>query len=185
MHVLRGSPYQVLIKTILSHRTKDEITDAVSEVLFDRYPDTASLKAADAAEVEEIIHPTGFFSVKAKRIIVDEKYGGHVPSTREKLLELPGVGPKTANCVLLYAYGEDAIPVDTHVHRIANRLGWVSETAPEKTEASLTKVVPKELWADINELLVTFGKTICRPVSPKCSECKLRMSCRYSSDSHK
>ncbi|HPR42437.1 MAG TPA: endonuclease III [Candidatus Methanofastidiosa archaeon] len=182
--IRKGDPFQTLIKTILSHRTKDENTDRASEALFRRYPDAPSLKSAPIEDVEELVRPAGFYTVKARRIvevarIVDEEMGGVVPDTKEGLMELPGVGAKTANCVLVFAYAKDAIPVDTHVHRIANRIGWVDTRTPEDTEAKLMQKVPRERWFTLNELLVNFGKRVCRPVSPRCSACLLSPSCRY------
>jgi endonuclease-3 len=182
--VLRGDPFQVLIKTILSHRTKDENTDAAAERLFARFPTPAALKAAPQDEVERLIRSTGFYTVKAARVIevsriIDEELGGIVPRDKAALMRLPGVGPKTANCVLVFAYGDDAIPVDTHVHRIANRIGWVSTKTPEETEPALERVLPRHLWAPANELLVTFGKAVCRPLRPRCGECLIAGSCAY------
>jgi len=183
----RNDPFQTLIKTILSHRTKDENTDKASEVLFKSYPDARSLKSASLGHVEKLIRPVGFFTVKAGRVIevariIDEELDGIVPRTKEELMKLPGVGPKTANCVLVFAYGFDAIPVDTHVHRIANRLGWVKTKDPVKTEEALMKIVPKEQWLMLNELLVNFGKKVCRPTSPKCGICLIKDSCKYYQD---
>jgi len=180
----RNDPFQTLIKTILSHRTKDENTDKAAEALFADYPDAPSLKSAPVDKVEALVRPTGFYSVKARRIIevariIDEEMGGAVPKTKEGLMELPGVGPKTANCVLVFAFGTDAIPVDTHVHRIANRIGWVDTKTPERTEFELMEKLPREGWLTLNEILVNFGKRICRPISPKCSICKVSSSCRY------
>ena len=182
--VLRGSPFEVLIKTILSHRTKDENTDAAAARLFARFPTPRALKAAPPDEVERLIRSTGFYTVKAARVIevsriIDEELGGVVPRDKASLMALPGVGPKTANCVLVFAYGDDAIPVDTHVHRIANRIGWVSTKTPEETEPALERALPRALWAPANELLVTFGKQICRPQRPRCEACLIAPSCAY------
>lgn len=182
--VLRGSPFQVLIKTILSHRTKDENTDAAADRLFAKYPTPVLLKDAPPDDVERLIRSTGFYTVKAARVIevsriVDEELGGIVPRDKQALMELPGVGPKTANCVLVFAYGDDAIPVDTHVHRIANRIGWVSTRTAEETEPELERVLPKELWAPANELLVSFGKLVCKPQRPRCEACLLTPYCAY------
>lgn len=184
--VLHGDPFQVLIKTILSHRTRDETTDTAASRLFERFPGPRELKNAPLEEVETLVRPTGFYSVKAARIIevariIDEDLGGVVPRTKEGLMRLPGVGPKTANCVRVFAYGDDAIPVDTHVHRIANRLGWVHTTSPEATESALEAVLPRHLWVPINELLVTFGKQVCRPVRPRCESCLLADTCPHGS----
>ncbi|MBN1786258.1 MAG: endonuclease III [Candidatus Methanofastidiosa archaeon] len=180
----KSDPFQTLVKTILSHRTKDENTDRASEALFGKFPNARALKSAPIELVEQLIRPAGFYSVKARRIIevarlIDEEMGGNVPRTKEGLMALPGVGPKTANCVLVFAYGMDAIPVDTHVHRIANRIGWVITKRPEDTEEALLRKVPRDHWLTLNELLVNFGKTICRPVSPRCGICLLSGSCKY------
>ncbi|MHC1609088.1 MAG: endonuclease III domain-containing protein [Candidatus Methanofastidiosia archaeon] len=180
-----GDPFKVLIKTILSHRTRDENTDKAADRLFAKYPTAKILKSAPLDEVEELIRSTGFYNVKAARIIevsriIDEDLGGKVPRSKEELMRLPGVGPKTANCVLVFAYGLNAIPVDAHVHRISNRIGWISTKTPEETEAALEKIVPRNNWHIINELLVPFGKSICRPIKPKCGLCMLECSCRHN-----
>ncbi len=177
-------PFQVLIATVISQRTKDEVTYEVAARLFKRYPDAASLKDAPVTEIAELIYPAGFYREKARKIkeiarIIHEKYGGRVPDTLEELLRLPGVGRKTANIVLSRCYERDAIAVDTHVHRISNRLGWVNTKTPEETEKELMKILPRRYWRDINELLVMFGRTICRPVAPKCQICPIKDYCRY------
>ena len=177
-------PFKVLISTILSQRTRDEMTDRASHQLFAKYPDAKSLARAPLAEVTRLIRPVGFYKQKAvsvkevSRIILRE-YGGEVPPVFDELLKLPQVGPKTANCVLVYGFGIPRIPVDTHVHRITNRLGLVKTKTPDETEAALMKVVPKEYWIDLNGLLVRFGQSICRPIGPKCSECSFRRFCLY------
>ncbi len=122
--------------------------------------------------------------MKAKSVIkvakqLVEKFGGEVPSDVEDLMSLPSVGRKTANCVLVYGFDKPAIPVDTHVHRIANRLGLVETKTPEETEAKLVETVPKRYWLELNELFVRFGQTTCKPIGPKCGECTLRASCKY------
>jgi endonuclease-3 len=131
-----------------------------------------------------LIYPAGFYRQKAVKIrdvskILVERYGGRVPDTLDELLSLPGVGRKTANIVLSRCFGKDAIAVDVHVHRISNRLGWVSTNGPEDTEQALMKVLPKKYWREINELLVMFGRTICRPVGPKCDICPVKEHCKY------
>jgi endonuclease III len=171
-------PFQVLIGTILSQRTKDANTDKASADLFRRFPDARRLAKASPAELERLIHGTGYFRVKARAIracaqqILD-RFGGTVPRDLETLLTLPGVGPKTANCVLVFGYGVPAIPVDTHVHRIANRLGAVRTRTPEETEAKLREVLPERYWIPINPLLVQHGQNLCRPRGPKCPECPI------------
>jgi endonuclease-3 len=164
-------PYRVLISTILSHRTKDENTHRASSNLFDKYP-----TAEDVAN--------GFYKVKAQRVkevskILLEEYDGEVPRGFDELMSLPSVGRKTANCVLVYAFGELAVPVDVHVHKISNRLGLASTKTPEQTEAELVKLVPRKYWLDLNELFVRFGQDICRSVGPKCDECNFSSFCLY------
>ncbi len=177
-------PFQVLIGTILSQRTRDEMTEVATAQLFARYPDAAALAAADTADVERRIHPVGFYRQKAPQIqkvsrILVERYRGRVPSTYEELMDLPQVGSKTANCVLVYGFGIPRIPVDTHVHRVSNRLGLVEAKTPEKTEAALMAVVPRRYWLAVNELFIEFGKDVCLPIRPRCEACSFRPFCAY------
>ncbi len=177
-------PFHVLVGTILSQRTRDEMTEKATDQLFAAYPDAAALAAADTADVERRIRPVGFYHQKAPQIqrvsrILVERYGGRVPSTYEELMELPQVGSKTANCVLVYGYGIPRIPVDTHVHRVSNRLGLVDTKTPEKTEAALMELVPRRYWLAVNELFIEFGKDVCRPIGPRCEVCGFRPFCRY------
>lgn len=178
----RRDPYQVLISTILSQRSKDENTAIASKQLFDVYSTPEALATGDLTQIQELIKPAGLYQAKAKniqnvaKILIDE-YDSKVPRDLDKMIKLPGVGRKTANCVLVYGFNEPAIPVDTHVHRISNRLGWVKTNTPEQTEAALTKFLPKRFWIDINELLVRYGQEICRPVGPKCEQCGLNDIC--------
>ncbi|HJU13543.1 MAG TPA: endonuclease III [Candidatus Nitrosotalea sp.] len=179
-----GSPLNILIGTILSARTRDENTSSVVRKLFSRYKTAHALARAKISDVEMIIKSTGFYHVKAKRIIevasiIDSKYSGKVPQTLDKLIELPGVGRKTANCVLVYAFDKPAIPVDTHVHRISNRLGLVSTKTPEDTETELMKKIPRKHWIRINDIFVMYGQNICKPISPMCKVCKIKKECRY------
>ena len=179
-----GSPLSILIGTILSARTRDESTSAVVRELFSKYKTSRSLARAKLSDVEKIIKRTGFYHVKAKRIIevasiIDSKYSGQVPKTMEELLSLPGVGRKTANCVLVYAFDEPAIPVDTHVHRISNRLGLVKTKIPEETEIELMKKIPREYWIRINDTFVMYGQNICKPISPMCAVCQIKKECSY------
>lgn len=179
-----GSPLSILIGTILSARTRDENTSAVVRKLFLRYKTARALARAKVSDVERIIKSTGFYHVKAKRIIevasiIDSKYSGKVPQALDKLIELPGVGRKTANCVLVYAFDKPAIPVDTHVHRISNRLGLVKTKTPEDTEVELMKKIPKEHWIRINDTFVMYGQNICKPISPMCTVCKIKRECNY------
>lgn len=176
------APFQHLIGTILSARCRDEVTDVVSRDLFAAYPTPERLAAARPRDVERIIRRIGFFRVKARyvvessRMLVSE-FGGRVPQTLEQLTRFPGVGRKVANCVLVYAFGKPAIPVDTHVHRISNRLGWVKTRTPEKTERALVGMLPRRHWLAVNELLVAHGKAVCRPIGPKCGECGISRWC--------
>ena len=175
-------PFQVLIGTILSQRTKDANTDRASAALFARFPDAARLAAAPVRRIEPLIRPTGFYRTKARLIratarqILD-RFGGEVPRDLPTLLTLPGVGPKTANCVLVFGYGIPAVPVDTHVHRIANRLGVVRTRTPEATEAALRNVLPQAYWIPLNPLLVQHGQNLCRPNRPRCPECPIEELC--------
>ena len=176
-------PFKVLISTILSARAKDEVTEVVSENLFKKYPTADKLARADKKDVIKIIHRIGFYNAKSKNIInaakmLLEKFDGKVPDTLEQLVELPGVGRKVANCVLVYSFQKDAIPVDTHVHRISNRLGWVKTKMPEDTEQALEKLVPRKHWQLINDTFVSHGKTICVPISPFCSKCPIYDYCK-------
>ena len=179
-----GSPLSILIGTILSARTRDENTSAVVRELFARYKSARSLAQAKVSDVEKIIKSTGFYHVKAKRVIevaslIDSKYSGKVPDTLDELLKLPGVGRKTANCVLVYAFEKPAIPVDTHVHRISNRLGLVQTKTPEETELELMKKIQKKYWLKINDTFVMYGQNICKPISPMCDVCKIKKECNF------
>ena len=179
-----SDPFRILIGTILSHRTRDENTSRAVENLFSRYRTPQQLAAARPAAVRKLIKPAGFYNVKTKNIIRVSKqllsdFGGEVPRTVDELLTLHSVGRKTANCVLVYAFNEPAIPVDTHVHRISNRLGLVNTKKPEETEEALTSSIPRKYWLELNDLFVRFGQTTCKPIGPKCGDCLLRSSCRY------
>lgn len=179
-----GNPFMILIGTILSARTKDENTSKIVKKLFSVYKTPKDLANAKLKDVEKIIRPIGFFHVKSKRIIdvasiINSKYRGAVPDTLDELITLPGVGRKTANCVLVYAYEKPAIPVDIHVHRISNRLGIVKTKSPEETEIELMKKIPQKYWLSINDTFVMYGQNICKPVSPMCKECKIKRICKF------
>ena len=181
---LNNDPYKVLVRTILSQRTRDENTDQATKNLFGKYKDIYEVVDALTEDVEELIRCSGFYRVKAARIkevsrILIDQYGGEVPDNLKELVELPGVGRKTANCVLVYAFELPAIPVDTHVHRISNRIGLVNTKTPEQTEVELAKIAPKELWIKLNDLMVQFGQTICKPMSPQCEMCPISDICDY------
>lgn len=177
-----NDPFYVLITTVLSQRTRDSVTNSSAKTLFNKYNSPNELVHADEDEIESLIKNVGFYRVKTQRIkqisemILDE-YDGQVPDNLNDLLKLPGVGRKTANCVLTYAFSKKAIAVDTHVHRISNRIGLVEAKTPKKTEKDLKKIVPENLWNKINELFVRFGQNTCRPVSPRCDLCVLNDTC--------
>lgn len=179
-------PFSILIGTILSARTRDENTAKVVRALFDVYGTPAELAAADYNDVKKIIKSIGFYRVKAKRIIdvakiIVEQYDGQVPKNMEELTSLPGVGRKTANCVLVYAFEKPAIPVDIHVHRISNRLGIVDTKVPEETEMELRNIIPRSYWLEINDTFVMYGQNICKPISPMCDVCRIQDRCAFYS----
>ncbi|NDB63398.1 MAG: endonuclease III [Nitrosopumilaceae archaeon] len=180
----QGDPFAILIGTILSARTKDENTAKVVKTLFLRYKNAKDLSNAKLKDVEKIIHSIGFYHVKAKRIIdvakiIHTQHKDRVPKNMDALVSLPGVGRKTANCVLVYAFEQPAIPVDIHVHRISNRLGLVETKTPEQTEQALMEKIPKKFWLQINDTFVMYGQNICKPISPMCNVCKIKKSCKY------
>ena len=182
--VCNRDPYKVLIRTILSQRTRDENTDQATENLFSVYPDIYAVADGSIEKIQELIKPAGFYRVKAGRIkevsrILIDQYGGEVPDDLKELMSLPGVGRKTANCVLVFAFNEPAIPVDTHVHRISNRWGFVDTKKAVDTEKELMSFVPKDLWIELNDLMVQFGQTICKPTSPQCEICPIYDLCDY------
>ncbi len=184
LHESETGNFSILIGTILSARTKDETTAKAVKRLFSKYKTPKALAHAKVKDIEKIIKPVGFYHVKSKRIIevakiIDSQFKGMVPDDLETLLKLPGVGRKTANCVLVYAFEKPAIPVDIHVHRISNRLGLVETKTPEDTEQELMKKIPKKYWIDINDTFVMYGQNICKPISPMCSDCKIKRSCKY------
>jgi endonuclease III len=179
-----GDPFKILIGTILSARTRDEITTKVIKSLFSEFKSPDELSKADLKDLKKVIQKIGFYNVKAARIkevsqILIEKYNGKVPSNLGDLLTLPGVGRKTANCVLVYGFKRPAIPVDIHVHRISNRIGIVNTKKPEETEMVLQKSVERKHWTRINETFVTYGQNICLPKNPKCNVCHLTNICKY------
>lgn len=183
----QGDPFKILIGTILSARTRDENTTKIVSRLFARFKTPQDLAAADIDEIKKIIHSIGFYNIKAERIkqvskMLVANFGGQVPCDIDELLELPGVGRKTANCVLVYAFDKPAIPVDVHVHRISNRLGLVSTKKPEQTELQLSRLVDRRLWTKVNDMFVMYGQNICLPVRPNCKVCDLKKMCRYYSN---
>jgi len=176
-------PFQILISTLLSARTQDATTLAASTRLFARARTPRSVAKLRVDQIEKLIYPVGFYRNKAEfvrsaaRTIV-EQFSGRVPATLEELVTLPGVGRKTANLVMILAFqSRDNICVDIHVHRIANRLGWVRTRTPGETEQALYQTVAREWWPMINLYLVTWGQNVCRPVYPRCGDCALVKNC--------
>jgi endonuclease-3 len=183
-HFEFSDPFWVLITTILSHRTKDEVTDAAARGLYNKYRNAEGLATASEEDVLEIIRKVGFSSVKAPRIInaarlILNKFAGNVPANIDDLTSIKGVGRKTANVVLADAFKIPAIAVDTHVLRISNRLGISRSKDPEVVERELTRIVPKDIWLGFNPRLVEFGKKVCRPVGPRCQICNISEFCDY------
>jgi endonuclease-3 len=175
-------PFFVLISTVMSHRTRDDVTYPAARKLFEQFSTPKEMIEADVSEIEALIKNVGFYRVKAGRIkeisrILLEEYNGRVPDDMDTLLELPGVGRKTASCVLAHAFSKDALAVDTHVHRISNRLGLLATKVPEETEIELKKIFPQKYWKHINLLLVKLGQNVCRPISPRCEICVLNDLC--------
>jgi endonuclease-3 len=179
----RADPFKVLVSTMLSARTQDATTDAASRRLLARARSPRSLRRLTVGEIENLIYPVSFYRHKARHVketcrLLDVRFGGRVPATMEELLTLPGVGRKTANLVMIVAHqSPDNICVDTHVHRIANRLGWVRTRTPEETEQALYRAIERRWWSRINLYLVTWGQRVCRPIGPKCSVCAIRTLC--------
>jgi endonuclease-3 len=176
------SPFRLLVACVISLRTKDEVTAESSRRLFEKAAIPQALAALDPEIIGDAIYPAGFYNTKAKQLraiaeILRDRYDGKVPADETALLDLPGVGRKTANLVLGLGFGIPAICVDTHVHRISNRLGLVATKTPEQTEYALQKILPRDLWVPINDLLVTFGQNRCHPTSPKCTDCPLEDLC--------
>lgn len=177
-----GRPFRTLVATILSARVRDQVTETVVPEVMRRWPDAKSMARARPKDVEKIIKKIGLYHIKSRRLVDVAKtlvrdHRGQVPGDLDELVKLPGVGRKTAGCVIVYAFGGTALPVDTHVHRISNRLGWVKTKNSQATETALCKVVPKKWWSRINDLMVTHGKTICKPQNPQCSNCPVNHDC--------
>ncbi len=186
-----ATPFEVLVSTLLSLRTKDEVTSVAAQRLFAAARTPQAMLKLSPQEIETRIYPVGFYPTKARRLlsisrILLDRYGGNVPDTLEALTALPGVGRKTANLVLVEGFNIPAICVDTHVHRISNRIGYVKTKNPDKTEQALRKQLPKRHWIRYNELLVAFGQVLCRPISPFCSRCPVADMCpRIGVDRHR
>jgi endonuclease-3 len=178
----RRDPFRVLVATLISLRTKDEVTREAAERLLARAPDPARLATLPVREIQRLIYPAGFYRTKARTLKEVARrllrhWNGRVPAELEALLSLPGVGRKTANLVLVEGFGKPAVAVDTHVHRITNRLGVLATKHPDETEEVLRRILPRRRWVRINELLVSFGQRVCRPLSPHCSRCPVRAHC--------
>ena len=175
--------FHVLIGTLLSARTQDATTAAASARLFKRARTPRTMAALGLAEIRKLIYPVSFYKTKARHVkaacrILVERFGGRVPPTLEELVTLPGVGRKTANLVLILAFKSlQNICVDTHVHRISNRLGWVRTKTPEETEQALYRNLPQRWWPYVNLYLVTWGQNVCRPTHPRCGDCVIRAMC--------
>jgi endonuclease-3 len=177
-----NDPFRVLISTVLSLRTKDETTAVASKRLFKLADNPADMIKLSEKEIIKAIYPVGFYNTKAKNIKsicrdLISKYGSKVPDEIDELLKLDGVGRKTANLVVTLGYNKPGVCVDTHVHRISNRLGYIKTKTPDETETALRKKLPKKYWIDYNSLLVSFGQHLCRPISPFCSRCPVIKFC--------
>ena len=175
-------PFSVLISTVISLRTKDDVTLKASRRLLEKAPDPASMLLLSEEEISDLIFPAGFYKRKAVQIrsiakTLVEEYGGKVPADVGLLMKLPGVGIKTANLTLNLGFGIDAICVDCHVHQISNRLGWISTKTPEESEKVLQTIMPRRFWIPLNELLVSYGQEVCTSISPKCSLCPESSRC--------
>lgn len=177
-------PFKVLVSCILSLRTRDTITYPISNRLFAVADTPKKIKDLPLKKLQEIIRPVNYYKTKSRRIkeiskALLENYHGNVPNTFDELMSFKGVGRKTANIVMVYGFGSrHHIPVDTHVHRIPNRLGWVKTKTPEQTEEALKQIIPQKYWSDINDLLVMHGQNICQPISPWCSKCLIKAYCK-------
>jgi endonuclease-3 len=179
----REDPFQVLIATMLSAQTRDEVTAAASARLFRVARTPRTMAVLPPSRIQRLIYPVSFYRVKARHVrdtcrLIVSRFGGRVPATMAELLTLPGVGRKTANLVLILSHASlDSICVDTHVHRISNRMGWVQTRTPDDTEQALYRVVPRAWWPRVNLFLVTWGQNVCRPVYPRCRACVLGPGC--------
>ena len=178
----KKEPFFVLLSTIISLRTKDETTLKVSGKLFDQVKNLDDIHKISEKNLSVLLFPAGFYKTKAKRIkdmvmIIRNKFNDRIPDTMEDLLSLPGVGRKTANLVLSLGFNKPGLCVDTHVHRITNRLGWVNTKTPEKTEFKLRELLKEDLWGKVNNYLVSYGQLICKPISPICTKCELDSIC--------
>ncbi len=174
-------PFKVLIAGILSTRTRDEQTIAVAEKLFERVKNFEDLRKIDIEELEKLLRGVGFYRNKARTLkkLANGMSNREIPDEIDELIKLPGVGRKVANIVITEAFGKNAIAVDTHVHRIANRIGLVKTRTPEETEIELKKIIPEKLWRRVNKAFVGYGQTVCKPQKPLCKECRISAVCEY------
>ena len=180
---LKKTPYHILISTLISLRTKDQVTLEASMRLFEKADSIEELDKLSEDEIAKLIYPCGFYKTKATRMkeickIIIENNNANIPDEIDDLIKLPGVGRKTANLVVILGFNKPGICVDTHVHRISNRIGWVKTKTPEETEFALRKLLPLEYWRTINDYFVSYGQTVCTPMSPHCSVCKLNNVCQ-------
>lgn len=174
--------FKILISCLLSLRTKDENTEKVSDKLFKVASTPQQIVSMPIKKLEKLIYSSGHYKKKSRTLkhvskVILKEYKGLVPDSREALLEIKGIGPKTANIVLNFAFNKLVLPIDTHCHRLPNRLGWVKTKTPEETEKELEKILPKRYWREFNAIFVLFGKTICQPISPFCSKCPVNKYC--------
>ena len=182
---MRGKPdaFKILIACLLSLRTKDENTEKVCVKLFAVADNPKEISKLPIKKLEKLIFSSGHYKKKARILkhvskVLIKEFNSNVPNDKEKLLSIKGIGPKTANIVLAFAYGKSVLPIDTHCHRIPNRLGWVKTKTPEQTEKELEKILPKKYWNEFNGIFVLFGKEICQPISPWCSKCPVERYCQ-------
>lgn len=178
----KPNPFKILISCLLSLRTQDKNTEKASRQLFEVANTPQEILSMKVEKLEQLIFSSGHYKKKARVLQsvsneLIQRFNSKVPSTKEELLSIKGIGPKTANIVLAFAYGKDVLPIDTHCHRIPNRLGWVKTKTPEQTEKELEKVLPKKYWKEFNAIFVQFGQTICQPISPWCSKCPVNKYC--------
>lgn len=175
--------FRVLITCLLSLRTQDKNTETASERLFKEAKTPEEILKLPLKKLENLIYSSGHYRKKAKVLKhvskeILKRFNGKVPDNREDLLSIKGIGPKTSNIVLSFVYGKQVLPIDTHCHRIPNRLGWIKTKTPEQTEKALEKILPKKYWREFNSVIILHGKTICRPISPLCSRCIIRKYCK-------
>lgn len=184
LNSMRQKPnaYKILIACLLSLRARDEYTEKVSKSLFKIADTPQKMVKIPIPTMEKIVFSSGHYKKKARTIlhvskILLEKYNGKVPDKKEELLSIKGIGPKTTNIVLAFAFGKEVLPIDIHCHRIPNRLGWIKTKTPEQTEKELEKILPRKYWKEFNAIFVLFGQTLCQPISPWCSKCPIEQYC--------